>query len=55
MDLDIFKRYSCFFDPNIPDYVFFLSFVITSLLIAILLIVYERDRCEENGDGNFAC
>ena len=41
MDLDIFKRYSCFFDPNIPDYVFFLSFVITSLLIAILLIVMK--------------
>lgn len=36
--MDIIDRYSSLYDPGIPDYVFFLSFWATSLLIAIQLI-----------------
>ena len=41
MNFDIFEKYSKLFDPGIPDYVFFLSFWATSLLIAILLIIMK--------------
>ena len=39
--MDIIDKYSSLFDPGIPDYVFFLSFWATSLLIAILLIIMK--------------
>ena len=39
--MDIIDKYSSLFDPDIPDYVFFLSFWATSLLIAILLIIMK--------------
>ena len=38
MNIDIFEKYSSLFDSGIPDYVFFLSFWVTSITIAILLI-----------------
>lgn len=41
MNFDIFEKYSKLFDPGIPDYVFFLSFWATCLLIAILLIIMK--------------
>lgn len=39
MDIDIFEKYSSLFDPGIPDYIFFLSFLAMSLIIVILLVV----------------
>ena len=39
--MDIIDKYSSLYDSGIPDYVFFLSFWATSLLIAILLIIMK--------------
>ena len=40
--MDIIDKYSSLYDSGIPDYVFFLSFWATSLLIAILLIIMKE-------------
>lgn len=41
MDIDIFEKYSSLYDSGIPDCVFFLSFWVTSITIAILLIIMK--------------